>query len=133
MKLQIVNGNIDRLFEVCAELDSSKRWSVEISERKDNKTLAQLRTVYGWFRYISTTYAEAGGKYYLPETWKYHLKDRFGLTVEKEMFNGVRTEMKSLADYNIQEMSKFMDDVNHFVGSEFQIFVPLPGEHDDIS
>lgn len=105
---------------------------VEIKIRKDSKTLAQLRTVYGWFKFISTEYAEATGKFYQSETWKHHLKERFGLTVEKETFGGVRTEMKSLADYNIKEMSKFMDDVNHFVGSEFQIFVPLPGEPEEL-
>ncbi len=104
---------------------------VEIKVRKDSKTLAQLRTLYGWFRYISTEYAEATGKFYQAETWKYHLKERFGLTVEKETFDGVRTEMKSLADYNIKEMSKFMDDVNLFVGSEFSIYVPLPGEPEE--
>lgn len=101
---------------------------VETKVRKDSKTLAQLRTVYGWFRFISTEYAAAGGKFFHPEVWKHELKTRFGLWVEKETFKGTRTELKSLADYNITEMSKFMDDVNHFVGSEFSIFVPLPGE-----
>ena len=104
---------------------------VEIKVRKDSKTLAQLRTVYGWFRYISSKYAEAGGKYYLPETWKKELKNRYGVWVEEETFKGVEMVLKSLADYNIKEMSKFMDDVNHFVGSEFSIFVPLPGEPEE--
>jgi hypothetical protein len=130
--ITVHNGDFTRIGEVLAALSPDTVWTVTIKERKDSKTLAQLRTIYGWFRYISTEYAEATGKYYQAETWKYHLKDRFGLTVEKETFGGVRTEMKSLADYNIAEMSKFMEDVNHFVGSEFSIFVPLPGEPEEL-
>lgn len=102
---------------------------VEIKVRKESKTAAQCRTVHGWFRYIAGKYAEAGGKYYLPETWKDELKNRFGVWEEKETFKGTRTQLKSIADYNITEMSKFMEDVNHFVGSEFQIFVPLPEDN----
>ncbi len=126
--INIISGNCSRLYQVCESLDTEKRWQVNIKEWKESISDAQRRTVHGWFRFISQQYAEATGKHYSPASWKIYFKERFGLWNEIETLDGIKTELKSLADYKMPELSKLMDDINHFCGSEFNIFVPIPGE-----
>ena len=106
--------------------------SVDISKYKERKTLNQLRLVYKWFKVISTETAEATGKYYSQEVWKDYMKDLFGLREEIEMPDGkIKMVNKSLADYSIKEMSEFMEKIDHYCGSEFNIFLPSPNVPDE--
>lgn len=131
MKLPIINGNIDRVVAYLATLEDDKRYTCEIKEQKESKSIAQLRTVHGWFRFISIEYADATGTYYSPDAWKVYFKDRFGVEIGYDTLEGEKREQKSFEKYNVKEMSELMDNINHFCGSEFSIFVPLPGEPEE--
>ncbi len=98
-----------------------------IRPAKSKRSLRQNNTIYGWFRYVSLEYAEATGKFYTQDQWKEYFKSLFGYTEEAGIMGKVIVRQKSTADYTTAEMSKFMEQMDFYCGSELQIFLPIPG------
>lgn len=68
--------------------------------------------------------------FYTVEAWKEYFKELFGEIEVLETPNGPVSRYKSFSKYTVDEMRKFMDAMNHYCGSELEIFLPLPGVDD---
>jgi hypothetical protein len=112
-----------------AKLPLSVEWKRWVEKRSN----PQNSLVHVWFGVISTKHAENTGKFYHADMWKVHLKEMFGYWIEVEMPDGkIRRELKSTADYDVAEMAKFMDNVDHYAGGELNIFLPMPSVPDEV-
>ena len=150
MKLNIVNGNLDRLFEVCTELDSSKRWSVEISEAKTKRSLNQNALLYSWEgiladeqgltkqevhdhnkRYFFLKIYERDNKPYkdLSDTMT-ALRDVYRLGAKSEADKMLQTVIRSIstAKADVDQMTEALNDIDKDAISRLQIALPQPGD-----
>ena len=123
---------VDRACEIIRMLPLEPLMVVTIAQHKDSKSLAQLRTVHMWLREVQDFFQEAHGKYYHLDALKEHFKGLFGVVEVMEAPSGNKTIVKSFADYTVDEMSQFMDDMNHYCGSELHLFLTLPGIDESI-
>ena len=71
----------------------------------------QNALIHKWFGVIAKEYAMSGGNFYTAEMWKEHLKNLFGYWEEFEMLGKTVRRLESTADYDVAEMSKFMDNL----------------------
>ena len=119
---------VDRATEILRMLPLEPVMEVTIRQHKDSKSLAQLRTVHMWIKEIQEAFQESHGKFYTVDSLKEWLKGLFGiidiLETPKEKVEVVR----SFADYSQEEMSKFMETMSHYCGSELRIFLTLPDD-----
>lgn len=121
---------VDRAVEIIQMLPEEPLMQVTISQFKDSKSLAQLRTVHMWVKEVQTHYQESEGKFYKIEALKQYFKELLGVLDVIETPAGQREVLKSFADYSVEEMSEFMDKMNHYCGSELRIFLTIPGLED---
>jgi hypothetical protein len=152
MKLNIVNGSLDRLFEVCAELDPAKRWSVEISEAKTKRSLNQNALLYKWEgiladeqgltkqevhdhnkRYFFLPIYERDGYPYeqLPDLMA-TLRELYKLGEKKkaEQFHRFVVSSISTARANTAQTSEVLKDIDKDAITRLQVALPQPGEED---
>ena len=121
----------DKLASVLAKISASKLpITIESKRYVEKRSLPQNALVHKWFGFIAKEFAMAGGKFYTPDQWKDHLKEMFGIRVEVEMLGKTKMVLKSTADYDVKEMSEFMEKIDHYCGSEFHIFLPSPNVPD---
>lgn len=122
----------DQLTRLTERISSSKLpITVEVKKYVQKRSNPQNRLVHKWFGFIAKEFALAGGKFYTPAQWKDHLKELFGYWIEVEMLGKTKMVQKSTADYDVKEMSTFMEKVDHYCGSEFHIFLPSPNVPDE--
>ena len=120
---------VDRAIEILRMLPLEPVMQVEIKVLKDSKSLAQLRTVFMWLKEIQTCFQESQGVFYTTEALQEWAKGLFGVTQILDMPDGTqRVILKSFADYEMPEMSKLMEDMLHYCGSELRIYLTIPGE-----
>jgi hypothetical protein len=153
VKLNIVQGNLDRLFEVCAELDSSKRWSVEISEAKTKRSLNQNALLYKWEGILADeqglTKQEVHDHnkryFYLPiyERDGYPYEDlpdlmatlrelyRLGEKAKAEQFHKFVVSSISTARADTKQTTEALKDIDKDAISRLQVALPQPGEQDE--
>jgi len=127
----IIRGErqLHRAIDVLNMLPAEPVMQVEIKPFKDSKSLAQLRTVHGWLREVQEVFQESQGKFYTIEALKEYFKNLFGVTQILDLPDGTqRVILKSFADYEMPEMSKLMEDMLHYCGSDLRIYLTIPGE-----
>lgn len=118
---------------VISHIESAKLpLSVEWKRWVEKRSNPQNALLHKWFGVISIKHAENTGKFYHADMWKLHLKEMFGYWTEVEMPDGrIVRQLKSTADYDVAEMSEFMDGVDHYAGGELHIFLPMPHVPDE--
>ncbi len=105
--------------------------TVEVKKYVETRSNPQNRLVHKWFGFVAKEYAMSTGKFYTLDMWKQYFKDMFGYWEDVEMLGKMIRRQKSTADYDVKEMSKFMESVDHYCVSELHIFVPSPGVPDN--
>ena len=95
---------------------------------KPKKTNPQIRLIYKWFSEIQTFFTESAGKAYTQKQIKIWLKELFGEHIEHEINGKFIIELKSLADYEKEEMSKFMESVDRYMAHELGCFLTQPNQ-----
>jgi hypothetical protein len=129
LTLQLANPQVvalacDRL----QRLDLSQGWEQVLRIKKDSRSLRQNRTFHGWMTEISQKFAEATGRFAPAKWWKEYFKEMF-LGEESFEVNGkVVTRTRHTSDLNTADMAEFMTKVDHYCGSELNIYVTLPGQ-----
>lgn len=121
---------VDRAIEIIKSLPLNPVMVVKITEFKDSKSLAQLRTVHMWVKEVQEWFQETQGKYYTVDALKDYFKNMFGLYETSETPTGELFKLKSFASYTLAEMREFMDKMNHYCASELHIFLTIPGLED---
>ena len=104
---------------------------INVKKYVEKRSLPQNALFHKWCGFVAKEFAMAGGKFYTLEMWKDHFKELFGYWEEFEMLGKTVRRLKSTADYDVKEMSAFMEKIDHYCGSEFHIFVPSPSVPDN--
>lgn len=99
---------------------------VEVKKYVEKRSLNANALFHKWCGVVSKEYAEATGKYYTPEMWKEYFKQMFGVRKTIEVNGTIKDILVSTAEYDVEQMSVFMTNVDHFCGSELHIFLPNP-------
>jgi len=130
MKVNIASpAHKKRIVDFIESLPYDPQWTVECKLFKLRKTQQQVNTIHMWFKEVRDAFQDMG-KMYTFDGIKHYFKDMFGIMIERETPSGMKYEMKSLADYKIDEMSEFMDKCYHHAVTDLHIFVTLPGFDD---
>ena len=121
---------VDRAIEILKALPLNPVMVVKITEFKDSKSLAQLRTVHMWIKEVQESFQGTHGKYYRIDDLKDWFKSLFGIIEISDTPDGDMQKYKSFKDYTLEEMREFMDKMSHYCASELHIFLTIPGLED---
>lgn len=122
----------EKLDSILAKIAASKLpITIESKKYVEKRSLPQNSLFHKWCGFVAKEFAMSGGKFYALEMWKDHFKELFGVWEEIEMLGKKKMVLKSTADYDVKEMSAFMEKIDHYCGSEFYIFVPSPSLPDN--
>ena len=105
-------------FKKRAEYLINKGRYIELIEKKERKSMSQLRYIHVIFNIIAMEYGLTS------EESKYIIKDRLGESYEKK---GI-TFQKSLADYSKEDLMVFIDKIITKFATE-GIYIPSPEDH----
>jgi len=122
--------HLQRVLDIVRDLPLEPPHVVSIEPYKDSKTLAQVRTVHGLIRQIQVFFAESQGKAYTMDALKDYFKGLFGEVEVLETPAGVKERYMSFADYKIDQMAKFIDNLDRHCVSEFGLYLVMPGMED---
>lgn len=100
---------------------------VIIREHKSSRSLAQNRLLWMWLTHISQQHFDKGGEFYSPETWKIYFQQVF---LEREVYKlpkgHIEARLKGTSKLNTKEFTEFLNDIDHYCGSELEIYLPHP-------
>ena len=108
-------------------LDKPLKVTVEVY--KKNRSLAQNNLLWMWMTQLSNEYGLKTGKFYDPEVWKLQMCKQFLEMKHMEWPNGDEwEEIRGTSKLKTDEFSKFLENVDHFVGSEYEIQLNHPDD-----
>ena len=126
---QAVNDVINRLLNVDIS-ENKPLLEVTVTKYKANRSLSQNKLLHMWFAQIAKDVYESGGKPYTPEVWKYYLKQMFlGEDVIELPDGKMKIEVKGTSKLNTKEMTDFLENIDHFCGSELNVQLHHPGDY----
>ena len=107
-----------------------KPHSVVIKPYRSSRTRAQVALLNIWCREVSMEYQKAYGHWIPADNWKLSFYKGYGVVdVITSPLDGTAIEiMPSINDMDIEEASKFLEWIDHTVGSEFDIILTRPEE-----
>lgn len=117
----------DRAVHILQTIPAEPIMEFTLKPFKDSKSIAQLRTVHLWMKEVQEYFQESEGKFYTIAALKEYFKGLFGIIDIVETPTGTKEIVRSFADYSVDEMSKFMQKMEHYCGSELRIFLTIPG------
>lgn len=125
----IRSGEIaSRAASVVAGLPCDPLLEVVIRPHKSKRSLQQNALLHAWLREISQQHAESHGTFYKPELWKEYFRELFLGQKVLEVCGKVFERKVSTTELTVEEMTRFMEQIDHYCGSELHIFLPRPGE-----
>jgi len=111
-----------------AENAKAKLHEVVVREHKTQRSKAQNRLLHMWMRFISRWYFETHGKLYAPDVWKVYFKRRFLGQELVECRGESWAETRHTSGLSVKEMSDFLNDIEYYCGSEWQLSLPRPND-----
>ena len=126
---KIINEVINRLLNVDLG-ENTPLLCVDVTKCNNNRSLAQNRLLHMWFSQIAKDTHASGGKPYTAEIWKYYFKQMFlGEDVIELPDGKMKIEVKGTSKLNTKEMTDFLENIDHYAGSELNIQLHHPGEY----
>jgi len=103
---------------------------VVIREHKSQRSIAQNSLLHAWMKEVSVQRAESHGEFHAPEMWKEYFK-RLHLGEETiEVAGRSKTITKKSRNLKVKEMTELLEFIDHFCGSEMNIFLPHPEDRE---
>lgn len=107
-------------------IEGGNKYRVEVKRNYDRRTLAQNSLLHLWCNESSREYATIYGPYYKPVSWKEYFKQMF-LGEESTNINGrIVTWIKRTSDLNKKEFTEFLNNIDIYMASEFNIQLSHP-------
>ena len=118
----------DLIFKAIGTVD--RPHEVDIKPFRSSRTRAQVALLNIWCREVSMKYQEAYGQWIHADNWKRSFYKGYGaVDVISSPIDGSAIEiLPSINDMDIEEASKFLEWIDHTVGSEFDILLTRPEE-----
>lgn len=101
---------LDYAHEVLNSVELGKNYEMRIQKCK--KTPPQLRTAHLWCAEIAQA-----SECYTMEQIKLRMKQAYGVLRTVEVFGEVQLELKSWADYDVEEMRILMEGIQEFAAN----------------
>ena len=113
-----------------SHLKAEPLMEVCIREHKSQRSVAQNALLHAWMKEVSVQRAESHGEFHAPAMWKEYFK-RLHLGEETiEVAGRAKTITKKSRNLKVKEMTEFLEFIDHFCGSEMNIFLPHPEDRE---
>ena len=130
-KTRIIRTEADRhsAAQAIQFLPLNKPLKVTVEVYKKNRSLAQNNLLWMWMTQLSNEYGLKAGKFYDPEVWKLQMCKQFLGMEHLEFQNGEEwEEIRVTSKLNTAEFTQFLEDIDHFVGSEYEVQLKHPDD-----
>ena len=107
-------------------IEGGNKYRVEVKRNYDRRTLAQNSLLHLWCNESSREYATIYGPYYKPVSWKEYFKQMFLGEQSDHINSRIITYLKHTRELNRKEFTEFLNNIDLYVSSEFQIQLPHP-------
>ena len=114
------------LYRKLKNLSKEMDWQVVITEYKGNRSVLQNNLLWLWLTFISKWWLETFGEARTPETFKIYFQKLFLGSETIELMGETITALKGTSTLNTKEFSQFLDNLENYVNSEFNIQLPIP-------
>lgn len=112
--------------EFIGELPREPLYEVVIQPYRVKRSIAQNSLLHFWMRHISDWYYHTHGQLIAPEVWKIFFKRHFLGQEHHEMLGETWDETRHTSDLSVKEMGEFLNNIDHYCGSEFGMSLPRP-------
>lgn len=118
-----------RAIEVIAKLSlDGGPLEVIIRPFKKNRTLAQNRLLWWWYKHIQRHIFESRGEWYSDEDIHEWFKDEYLTTSVVEIGVKVKNVRKSTASLKVDEMTEYLEHIDQHCAENMQLFLPHPAD-----
>ena len=130
-KTRIIRTEVDRhsAAQAIQFLPLDKPLKVTVEVYKKNRTLAQNNLMWEWMKQLANEVGLRTGKFYDPMIWKEQMCKQFLGMEHFEFPNGEEwDDIRGTSKLKTDEFSKFLENVDHFVGSEYEVQLKHPDD-----
>jgi hypothetical protein len=107
-------------------LNQEKEWQVEIKPYKKKRSVSQNALYWLWMKEISQGCYESGGELIPDRTYHCYFRQKILGTTQLKVNGTTVWDLKSTTKLNTKDFTQYLEDIEHYVGSEWGIALSHP-------